>query len=92
MPDLTWTHDDYVRLIGARDGYVHAIVKLKRVIAHGTEYPPIDPRHTRKIKAQEDRLRIAREVLGQLEAELAGIRDAMTAARAALKEEDHGHR
>ena len=82
-----WTHDDYVRLIGARDGYVHAIVKLKRAIVHGTEYPPIDPRHTRKIKAQEDRLRIAREVLGHLEAELAGIRDAMTSASAALKEE-----
>lgn len=88
-----WTHDDYVRLIGARDGYVHAIVKLKRAIAHGTEYPPINPRHTRKVKAQEDRLRIAREVLQQLEAELAGIRDAITpAGRLALKEEDNGHR
>lgn len=91
MPDLTeaqrWTQDDYMRLMGARNGYVHAIVKLKRAIAHGAAYPPIDPRHTRKIKAQEDRLRIAREVLGQLEAELAGIRDAMTEARAALKEE-----
>lgn len=95
MPDLTegqrWTHDDYVRLIGVRDGYVHTIVKLKRAIAHGTEYPPIDPRHTRKIKAQEDRLRIPREVLGQLEAELAGIRDAMTAARAALRAKGGEH-
>lgn len=80
--------DEHMRLIGVRDGYVHAIVKLKREISFGTEYPPIDPRHTRKIRAQEDRLRIAREVLRQLEAELAGIRDAMTASRAALKEED----
>lgn len=87
------TEDDRTRLIGVRDGYVHAIVKLKREISFGTEYPPINPRHTRKVKAQEDRLRIAREVLQQLEAELAGIRDAITpAGRLALKEEDNGHR
>ena len=87
------TEDDRTRLIGVRDGYVHAIVKLKRETSFGTEYPPINPRHTRKVKAQEDRLRIAREVLQQLEAELAGIRDAITpAGRLALKEEDNGHR
>jgi len=76
--DLTaQRQDDLMRLIGVRDGYVKAIVKLKREISFGTEYPPIDPRHTRKVKAQEDRLRIAREVLRQLEAELAGIRAAL---------------
>lgn len=71
------TEDDRTRLIGVRDGYVHAIVKLKREISFGTEYPPIDPRHTRKIKAQEDRLRIPREVLQQLERELDDIRIAL---------------
>lgn len=69
--------DEHMRLIGARDGCVHAIVKLKRAISFGTEYPPIDPRHTRKIKAQEDRLRIPREVLQQLERELDDIRIAL---------------
>lgn len=69
--------DEHMRLIGVRDGYVHAIVKLKREISFGTEYPPIDPRHTRKIKAQEDRLRIPREVLQQLERELDDIRIAL---------------
>lgn len=79
---------EHMRLIGVRDGYVHAIVKLKMAISFETEYPPINPRHTRKVKAQEDRLHIAREVLRQLETELAGIRDAITpAGRLALKED-----
>ena len=71
------TEDDRTRLIGVRDGYVKAIVKLKREISFGTEYPPINPRHTRKIQEQEDRLRIPREVLQQLERELDDIRAAL---------------
>lgn len=72
------TEEDRTRLIGVRDGYVRAIVKIKRAIIFGTEYPPIAPRHVRKIKAQEDRLRIAREVVEQLEDDLTRIRDAIT--------------
>lgn len=76
--DLTaQRQDDLMRLIGVRDGYIKAIVKLKLAISFGTEYPPIDPRHTRKIKTQEDRLRIPREVLQQLERELDDIRAAL---------------
>ena len=86
MPDMTEARariveaqrqDELMRLIGVRAGYVHAIVKLKRAISFGTEYPPIDPRHIRKIKAQEDRLRIPREVLSHLERELDAIRAAL---------------
>lgn len=74
------TAEDHTRLIGVRDGYVKAIVKLKRAIGDDHYYcGPIHSRHTRKLKAREERLRIPREVLGQLEAELAGIRDTLRA-------------
>ena len=75
------TASDRARLIGVRDGYVRAIVKLKRAIADDQyDCGPIDPRHTRKLKAQEERLCIPREIRRQLEAELAEIRDALTTA------------
>lgn len=66
-----------LRLIGVQSGYIHAIVKLKRAIGLETAYRPIDPRHVRKIKAREERLRIPREVLHQLERELEAIRAAI---------------
>ena len=75
-----------VRLIGVQSGYIHAIVKLKRAIGSETAYRPINPRHTRKLKAREERLRIPREVLHQLERELESIRAALLRA----KEADHG--
>lgn len=48
-------------MLGAVDGYAHAIVRLRQEIWSIT-YHGVDPRHTRKIAARETRLKSLRSI------------------------------
>ena len=55
-------HDEAMRVLGARDGYIGALLKVRTQIGNITHYQPIDPRHVRKIAAREKLLRPLREL------------------------------
>ena len=48
--------DGDLRMLGAVDGYAHAIVRLRQEIG-SIYYHGINPRHTRKLAARKDRLK-----------------------------------
>lgn len=45
--------DETMRLLGARDGYIGAMLKVRQQIANLTHGVAIDPRHVRKLKERE---------------------------------------
>lgn len=53
--------DGDLRMLGAVDGFCHALIDIRQKIG-GITYYPIDPRHTRKIKAREAVLYPLREL------------------------------
>ena len=50
-----------LRMLGACDGFAHAIVRLRQEIG-AARYHPINPRHVRRIAAREAKLRPLREI------------------------------
>lgn len=50
-----------LRILGAVDGYAHAIVRLRQEIGSIT-YHGVNPRHTRKLAARESRLKSLRSI------------------------------
>ena len=50
-----------LRMLGACDGFAHAIVRLRQEIG-AARYYPIRPRHVRRIAAREAKLRPLREI------------------------------
>ena len=50
-----------LRMLGACDGFAHAIVRLRQEIG-AARYYQINPRHVRLIAAREARLRPLREI------------------------------
>lgn len=59
------SHDDQMRLLGARDGFASALVKLRMGYIGplvGPCSPRIDPRHVKKLAAREARLKPLREL------------------------------
>lgn len=48
--------DENMRLLGARDGYIGALLKVRGQIANITHGQSIDPRHVRKLAAREKML------------------------------------
>jgi len=56
--------DSDLRILGASDGYVHALVHLRMYLIapiDGPYSPGIHPRHTRKLAAKTARLKPLRE-------------------------------
>lgn len=58
------SHDEAIRVLGARDGLAHALIAVNLQIAYiiGPYSPRIHPRHTRKMAERERRLRPLREL------------------------------
>lgn len=59
------SQDDRLRVLGARDGYAHALVHLR--MSHiwpldGNYSPIIHPHHTRKLAARAAKLKPLREI------------------------------
>ena len=50
-----------LRMLGACDGFAHAIVRLRQEIG-AARYHPIDPRHVRRLAAREAKLKPLREI------------------------------
>ncbi len=55
------TKDGDLRMLGAVDGFAHAIVRLRQEIG-AIRYHRIDPRHVRKIAARKNKLKPLREI------------------------------
>ena len=53
--------DGDLRMLGAVDGYAHAIVRLRQEIG-SINHHGINPRHTRKLAAREVRLKSLRSI------------------------------
>lgn len=67
--------DGDLRMLGAVDGFCHALIDVRNQIGYLT-YHPIDPRHRRKIKARDAILRPLRELEKKLLADHAATRAA----------------
>jgi len=67
-----WTDEALTRLLGACDGYIHAMVDLKFKIAsyHGQYRGNFHPRHVRKIERRDAIVKPMRELYDQFEAAL----------------------
>jgi hypothetical protein len=63
MTPKQW-HDEATRVLGARDGFAHALISVRSQIDHiaGPYAPGIHPRHVRKLAERERRLRPLREL------------------------------
>ena len=70
-----WTDDALHRLLGARDGYIHAIAAIRLRIGQ-INYRPINARHVRQIKARELILAPLRELDAKLTADLRECQEA----------------
>jgi len=85
-----WTDDALSRLLGACDGYIHAIVDIRLRIGH-LKYYHIDPRHVRKIAQRDSVIKPLRDLEAKLEADLrrcqAAYQREFDRARASLKGE-----
>lgn len=68
-----WTDEALSRLLGARDGYIHALAAIRLKIGHITYYP-IDKRHVRKIAEREAILKPLRELDAKLQDDLNGCK------------------
>lgn len=70
-----WSEDALARLLGARDGTIHALIKVREHIArYDPPYTPIPPHHVRRLskrKLQADPLRLLAK---ELEQEVANLR------------------
>jgi len=73
-----WTDEALTRLLGACDGYVHAIVDIKFKIEsyHGRYRGNFHPRHVRLIERRDAIVRPMRELYDQLEADLRRCQEA----------------
>ncbi len=67
-----WTDEALSRLLGACDGYIHAIIDLKCKIEsyHGQYRGNFHPRHVRLIERRDAIVRPMRELHDKLEADL----------------------
>ena len=63
------TEEGTTRMIGACDGYVHALVILKITIGR-MRYHPLDPRHTRKIAERDRQILPLQQIYDRLAADL----------------------
>lgn len=70
-----WTDEELSRLLGARDGYIHALAAVRLKIGH-IAYYPIDKRHVRKIAEREAILKPLRELDARLQDDLNGCKAA----------------
>lgn len=64
-----WDSDALSRLLGACDGYIHAIVDIRLRISH-LKYYRIEPRHIRKIAQRDAVIKPLRDLEAKLEADL----------------------
>jgi hypothetical protein len=73
-----WTDEALTRLLGACDGYVHAMVDIKFKIEsyHGQYRGRFHPRHVRLIERRDDIVRPMRQLHDQLEADLRRCQEA----------------
>lgn len=67
-----WTDEALTRLLGACDGYIHAIIDIKFKIEtyHGQYRGHFHPRHVRLIERRDEIVRPMRELHNKLEANL----------------------
>jgi hypothetical protein len=49
-------HDEAMRILGARDGYIGALLKVRQQISNLGSVTPIDARHVRKAAAHEAKI------------------------------------
>lgn len=56
--------DGDLRMLGARDGYAHALVRVRQSISRlaGRYSPGIHPRHVRKLAARDAKVKLLREI------------------------------
>ena len=74
--------DGDLRMLGAVDGMAHALIQLRNVISSvDDKYRPIDKRHTRKLAAQNARLKPLRELETWLQERLIATRAAYERTR-----------
>jgi len=82
--------DGDLRMLGAVDGYCHALIDVRQQIGALTYYP-IDPRHKRKIAARDAVLRPLRELEEKFAKNHAQCREAYHKTTThSLKEADNG--
>lgn len=70
--------DGDMRMLGVRDGYIHAIADLRQKIGSITYYP-INPRHTRKLATREAVLKPLRELDKKMTVDFEAVRAAYLA-------------
>ena len=73
-----WTDDALSRLLGACDGYIHAMMAIKLKIAQfdGAYAGRFDPRHVRKIERRDAITKPLRELYTTLEGDLRRCQEA----------------
>lgn len=64
-----WDDDALSRLLGACDGYIHAIVDIRLRIGH-LKYYRIDPRYVRKIAQRDSVIKPLLDLEAKFEADL----------------------
>ena len=86
-----WTDDELHRLLGACDGYIHAIATIHLRIGQ-INYRPINIHHTRQIKAREQVIAPLRELEAKLTADLRECQEVYKreSARSALAQSEEG--
>lgn len=70
-----WSESEVMRLLGVRDGYIHAICDLKIKIGH-INYDRIDPRFVRQVRQREAILKPMRDLLQKFEADFHSVQAA----------------
>lgn len=85
MDDRCLSRDDMMRLLGAINGYVHAMVIIKTMIGSEVAYRPIPPRHTRKQRERDLRLEMPRALYARLERDLRSAQRDLRSAQAAYE-------
>jgi len=83
--------DGDMRMLGAADGFVHAIADVRTKIWHLTAYQPIHPRHVRKLAAREKLLRPLRELEARWMQNLSDCRAAYEKSREPKPAPDYRH-
>lgn len=75
MTEKVWSDEELSRLLGARDGYLHALVSVRLKIGY-INYYRIDPRHVRKIAEREAILQPLRDIEQRLHTDMSKCQEA----------------